>query len=257
MIYDKLFVGLMGLLAAEEADATNARIARYVLTHAHELGDISVKALATACHVGTGSVSRFVREAGFGSFAELREAFVEALYEFERLEGANSDERGRALSARVVSSIERAAATVDSAALSRLVADLASFDRVSAYGFLKAQAAALDLQADMLMQGRYVSTCVSPADQIDRIERAHADELVLVFSYTGSYFDAYDLRASLTRRDRPKIWMVCGSARPLPPFVADCLLFSSDQSRFGHPCQLEYVAALIAQEYAARCAASQ
>jgi hypothetical protein len=72
----------------------------------------------------------------------------------------------------------------------------------------------------------------------------------VVFSYTGSYFDVRDLRESLARLDRPKIWMVCGSPRPLPPFVADRLSFSSNQSRFGHPYQLEYVAGLIAQEYA-------
>lgn len=251
MIYDKLSVDLLGLLATEEADATNAQIARYVLTHAHEFGDLSVKALAAACHVGVGSVSRFAREAGFESFAELRDAFADASQEFERLEGTNSKERGHTLAMRVALSVERAAATVDGAALSRLVADLASFDKVCAYGFLKAQAAALDLQVDMLMQGKYISTCASPAEQLDRIAHAFADELVVVFSYTGSYFDAHDLRETLARRDPPKIWMVCGSSRPLPPFVADRVLFSSDQNRFGHPYQLEYVAGLIAQEYAA------
>ncbi|MDO4404653.1 MAG: MurR/RpiR family transcriptional regulator [Atopobiaceae bacterium] len=251
MIYDKLSVGLLGLLATEEADATDAQIARYVLAHAAELDDLSVKELAAACHVGTGSVSRFAREAGFGGFAELRDAFAEASRKFERLEGASTDERGHALALRIASSIKRAAATVDGAALTRLVADLASYDKVYAFGFLKAQAAALDLQVDLLMQGKYIGTCASPSDQIDHIARARSDELVVVFSYTGSYFDARDLRESLARRDRPKIWMVCGSGRPLPPFVADRLLFSSDQSRFGHPYQLEYVAGLITQEYAA------
>lgn len=251
MIYDRLSVDLLGLLATEGANATNAHIARHVLSHAHELGDLSVKELAAACHVGTGSVSRFARDAGFESFAELRATFAEASQEFELLQEEPAG-RANALATRIAASVERAAASVDQAALSRLIDDLTHYDKIHAFGLLKAQAAALDLQVNLLMQGKFVSTCTSPTEQLERISRARADELVVVFSYTGSFFEARDLRQPLARVDRPKIWVVCGSDRAMPSYVADRLLFSSDQSRFGHPYQLEYIADLIAQEYAAR-----
>lgn len=252
MIYDRLSVDLLGLLTTEEADATNAQVARYVLSHVRELGDLSVKELATACHVGTGSVSRFARAAGFEDFAELRAAFAEASHEFECLEAKNPKDRAHDLATRVSAAVKQTATTIDLAALTRLVDDLACYEKVHAFGLLKAQAAALDLQVDLLMQGKYISTCASPAEQLERIARAKVDELVVVFSYTGSFFEARDLRQSLARLDRPKVWVVCGDVRPLPTFVADRLLFQSDHSRFGHPYQLEYVANLIAQEFAAR-----
>lgn len=251
MIYDRLSVDLLGLLSIEDADSASAQIARYVLSHAHELGDLSIKELAAACHVGAGSVSRFAREVGFADFAELREAFAETSHEYELLDAGSPELRRILLAERVATSVAQAAKTIDRDALARLVDDLLRYEKVQAFGLLKAQAAALDLQVNLLMQGKYVATCTSPAEQFDRIARAKFDELLVVFSYTGSFFDARDLHKALARMDRPKIWVVCGNARSLPSFVADRLLFASDQSRYGHPYQLEYVADLIAQEYAA------
>ena len=69
MIYDKLSVGLLGLLATEEADATNAQIARYVLAHAAELDDLSVKELASASNERQ-DAARHLKAASWG-FARL------------------------------------------------------------------------------------------------------------------------------------------------------------------------------------------
>lgn len=249
MIYDKLTVALLGTLATERKDSTNAHIARYLLAHQDELADLSVKALASACSVGAGSVSRFCREVGFESFDELRRAYGGSVRRFEL---ANEQDTTRSFVQKVKASVDAAATTVDTEALGRLVADLLSYENVSVYGMLKAQAAAVDLQVDLLMQGKYVDTCVNHAEQLRRIAQAGADELIVVFSYTGSYFDARDMTEALRRAQRPKIWVVCGRRHELPPFVSDRLLFTSTGSQLGHPYQLEVIAGLIAQEYACR-----
>ena len=100
------------------------------------------------------------------------------------------------------------------------------------------------------MQDKYVDTCVSHAEQLRRIAQASSDELIIIFSYTGSYFDSRDLTEAMRRIDRPKIWVVCGRRHQLPSFVADRVLFSSSGQQSGHPYQLELVAGLVAQEYA-------
>ena len=69
MTYDKLTVALLSMLSAEDRDSTNAQVARYLLAHADEAGALSIKELAAAAHVGTGTISRFARDAGFASFA--------------------------------------------------------------------------------------------------------------------------------------------------------------------------------------------
>ena len=256
MIYDKLPVALLSVLATEREGTTNAVIARYLVTHADRLQDLSVKGVATACSVGVGSVSRFCRDAGFSGFEELRSALAAAGRSFEPMPGEGPfSARAKGHAELVGDALRRVAVTIDQRSLGLLVDDLASHERVFACGMLKAQAAAVDLQVDLLMLGRYVETSVSYADQLARIAKAGRDELVVVFSYTGSYFDATDFSGALARVDRPRIWVVAGERRPQPAYVYGCLAFESDGSQLAHPFQLEMAAALISQEYARRVAA--
>lgn len=251
MIYDRLPVALVSFLTSEPSTSTNAGIARYLLAHAGEVDELSVKSLAAACHVGTGSVSRFAKEAGFESFAELRDAFLETSSSFTAVEGANAKQRAATLARTIAESFARVYASLDEGALSRLVTDLHDYEEIGVYGLLKAQAAATDLTVDLLMQGKLADTSVSPTEQARRIQEAGSNKLIITFSYTGTYFDGVAVEESLRRADQPKVWIVSGTAARRMPFHADYLLFASDHGQLTHPYQLEYVAGIIAQEYAA------
>jgi len=76
MIYEKLPVVLLSELATEKSDSTNHVIADYVLTHQKEIKEMGIKELAAECHVGTGSVSRFVRDIGLKDFTELKNILI-------------------------------------------------------------------------------------------------------------------------------------------------------------------------------------
>lgn len=252
MIYDKLPVALLSALATERKQSINATIARHLVSNIGELRDVTVKGVARACNAGIGSVSRFCRDVGFSDFEELRTALGEASRSFER---ASYEEdfphRAEEHAELVAQSLLQTARSIDERMMRALVADLHAYDAIFACGMLKAQAAAIDLQVDLLMQGKYVDTCVSYADQLEHIASARADELVVVFSYTGDYFTARDLSSSLARLDRPRIWVVAGTRHPQPDYVYGCLAFDSGQSQLTHPFQLEMAAALIAQEFRA------
>ena len=251
MIYDKLPVALLSALSTGRANTANAAIAQYLVSHLDTVGDISVKGLASACNVGTGSVSRFCRDVGFQDFDELRSSLAAARRTFEvASDQGDPAARAREHATAVAGAVTQAAMTVDQRLLSALVSDLRSYDKVFACGMLKAQAAAIDLQVDLLMLGKYVDTCVSYADQVRHIAQARADELVVAFSYTGTYFAETDLSKDLARIDRPRIWVVAGSRAPQPDYVYGCLPFESDLGQLGHPHQLEIVEGLIAQEFA-------
>lgn len=245
MIYDTLHVALLSSIAADER-STNAAIARYVLEQGVHIGDLTVRGLADACHVGTGTVSRFCREVGFASFDDMREALCSTDRSFERV---SIEELTRAAS-KAMLDVTR---TVNADALESLARDVIAYDKVSAFGLLKGQAAATCLQVDLIMQGKYIDTCVSYAEQIERLGSAGRDELFVVFSYTGSYFDSERLRESLYRLDRPRIWMVCGRGVSVPEPVYATLSFETDFGRLGHPYQLQLVASMVAQAYARLC----
>ena len=245
MIYDRLAVSLLSMLSTEREGSANATIARYLIEHAGSLSNVGVKTLAEACNVGTGSISRFCRDAGYSSFEDLRMALEERDRRFERPRASHAEIVG--------TSLQQVEETLDRKLLGLLVDDLIKYEHVFVCGMLKAQAAAVDLQVDLLMLGKCVDTCVSYAEQLSRIAKARHDELVVVFSYTGSYFSASDLSSAFGRLDRPRIWVVAGARVPQPHYVYGCLPFESNMGQLTHPFQLEMAAAMISQEYASRC----
>ena len=251
MIYDKLPVALLSALSTEREGTTNAIIARYLVTHSHELHDVTIKGVASACNVGMGSVSRFCRDVGFRDFDELRSALgrTSKLFTVASCEDNLSD-RMEEHASYIGQSLQHVASTLDVRMLHSLVEDLHKYQTVFVCGMLKAQAAAIDLQVDLLMMGKYVETCVGYAEQLRRIAAAREDDLVLVFSYTGSYFESSDLKNVLSRIDRPRIWLIAGTKKPQPEYVYSCLSFESDLEQLTHPFQLEMAAAIISQEYA-------
>lgn len=250
MIYRKLPVILLSVVSTEPEESTNAAIAEYLLTHRAEAAAMGVRQLADACAVGTGSISRFCREVGLRSFAELKEALFESEDLFERVEG---DDLPLAWGRCASAALGRAAVSVSRPKLQELAREIEKHNHVEAYGLLKAEAAALCLQTDLLLLGKRVHTKVSYADQLARILAAPEDGLLIIFSYTGDYFSYREFSADELRHlRRSEIWMVCPRGVELPDFVSDVVPFDSDGSQLGHPYQLQAVASLIAQEYAAR-----
>ena len=101
-----------------------------------------------------------------------------------------------------------------------------------------------------MMLGKRIDTCVAYAQQMDKLISATEDELIIIFSYTASYFDYPDLREHRDVFKRPRIWMVCGNTENVPSCVDEVLLFASKRDQLSHPYQLEAVASLLAQQYA-------
>ena len=58
MIYDRLMVALLSLLSTESQGSTNALLADFIIRNIDLLSDLSVKELATACHVRIARVRR-------------------------------------------------------------------------------------------------------------------------------------------------------------------------------------------------------
>ncbi len=252
MIYDKLPVALLSSLAAEKISSTNSAIAEYILTHIEEIKNIGIKELSSNCHVGTGSISRFCKDIGLSDFSELKELIVDSDFSFQQIEEtATSSARIKKWSSHVNHSINTVAKTIDIDKIHLLCDDILHYEKIYAFGMLKAEAAAINLQVDMLMQGKYIGTCVSYPEQIERIYDSEKDTLIIVFSYTGDYFNNPDIKLHSDLLKNPKIWMICSTNNPLPNFVDNNILFASKHDQLSHPYQLQAVSSIISQEYCA------
>ena len=135
----------------------------------------------------------------------------------------------------------------------RLAGEIKEAKRAAAFGLLKAETAAIILQSDLTMLGKNVVTKVAFREQMDYLSSAGSEDLVIIFSYTGIYFD-YGLPRDVLRQG-PRVWLVTGrpdirerfKEKGLP--VNRLLTFQSEQDFVSHPYQLQFAASLIAQRY--------
>lgn len=251
MIYDKLPVVILSALASEKKDATNSWIASWILEHLEEASSMGIKQIAEACHVGTGSVSRFCKDIGFNDFAEFREALLRTDAHFERTDASSFEARRNAWLTHVSGAMKTAAESISQKQIHKLCEDMRKYEKIAVFGMLKGISAAIAMQVDMRMLGRHVHTSVSYAEQTEYLKQAGKDTLIIIFSYTGSYFSYDRFRGSEKHLVLPKIWMICGSAQKQPAYVDEVILFQSEQDQIGHPYQLQTVESILMQEYAA------
>lgn len=253
MIYGKLPVVFLSTIASEKNGSTNSVIASWILDHMDEVRGMGIRELAARCHVGSGSVSRFCKEIGLEDFAELKEMLQSSEFYFETYSRSQTPAgRVKDYGQKVKQCIDMVTTSLSMRTLTALCDDLTRYEEVAVFGLLKAETAAWNLQSDLLMLGKKVYTHMSYAEQIRYIQSAGDDTLILIFSYTGSYFEYQKEPISWDKRNHPKVWMVTGKKPENDRYVDRILEFASMQDQSSHPYQLQYIAGLIAQEYASR-----
>lgn len=250
MIYGKLPVVFLGLLASEKNGSTNSVIASYILDNLDNMKDIGIQQFAEECNVSNSSISRFCRDIGLESFLELKILLNQAnLKKGPEASSGNFLERRQVYTEHIIDGIMQVSSSLSENMIQELVQDIYKFDQVATFGLMKAETASLILQSDLLMYGKKIFTNISFKEQIDYLMKVDDSHLVILFSFTGSFFDYAAIKPFLRKKKSPKIWMITGGHTSVPPFVSKCLRFSSKQGHFEHPGQLNFVATLIAQEY--------
>ena len=252
--YGKLPVVLLSEIAASKEDTYRCRIAAYLLSRVKE--KVTAEEIARDCFVSKSAVSRFCREIGLEDFDELKEIVMEADRPFGFI-GDSYDTSSRAdiVVQKAAEAMKQVAKTLDYPALDRLTSDMVKARRIACFGLLKAETAAINLQCDLAMLGFTAVTKVAYKDQMDFLIRSEAEDLILIFSYQGIFFD-YDLPPEI-RKARGRIWVITGSPSVKEqllkkPMIHDVLTFESSLDFLSHPYQLLAVSGIIAQETAAR-----
>lgn len=250
MIYGKLPVTFLSAIANEKYDSINSTIARYILAHLNDLRSLGIEDIARRCNVSSASLSRFCKDIGLQNFAELRELLDSNQLNFEQQQFyADAQMRCIAHMDSVITSIQQVASTVDLKKIQRLCHEIYNHKYVAAFGHLKAGAASINLQSDLLMQGKQIYTNYSYPQQLKYISKVKADTLVIIFSYTGAYFDYQRDFSIQMKANAPSIWIISGQKRRYPPFVTEAIHFSSLHNQASHPYQLLFISSLISHEY--------
>lgn len=250
-MYGKLLVVALGTIASERSGSTNQIIAQYIMEHLPDIQQLSLAELADACRVGTGSVSRFCREIGLQSFAELKELLAANENHTEISRADSFAQRVLEYQCRAQNSIAQAACQLPEEKILSLCRDIHRYQQVAAFGMLRSESVALNFQGNLVAQGKYIFTTLTYKQQIEYIEAATEKNLILIFSNEGVYFDAQYGGTLPPRLKAPKICLITSAARKsFSPCIDEVIRFHSDHRHHRHPYQMQFVADVIASEYA-------
>ena len=240
-------------MVSSRADSTNGHIAAYVIGHMKELQNDSIRDLAAKANVSPSSVSRFCRDIGLQDFNELKSLAASYQPPFHLTSHSEDpvQQKNDYITA-VESSIEMVRKSIDMKQIDRLCEDIRNYERVSVFGVLKSEGVSMNLQADLALLGKQVITKLPFSEQLDYLESADEQDLIIIFSYRGVYFDY-----GLPHKDdkpvgrKPKIYFITSDTGARRSRRYDEVIwFSSRQDQASHPYQLQVVAGLIAERYA-------
>ncbi|MFQ9923574.1 MAG: MurR/RpiR family transcriptional regulator [Beduini sp.] len=249
MLYSKLPIIFLSTLASEKDGSTNSLIAEFILTHLNDMEAIGIRELAEQCHVAISSISRFCKEIGLQDYNELKTLLTLPDLRFELYSSSPLlEKRIEEYSVKIKESIDQVIKSIQPKQIRQLCQDIQRYHKVALFGLMKAGSVALNLQSDLLMLGKVTYTKISYKQQMEYLKSATQDDLIIIFSYTGAYFD-YEFRRLPQSLKCPKLYFVYGGEEPQEEFI-ETIHFDSLQDQASHPYQLQCIASLIAQEYA-------
>lgn len=253
MLYGKLPIVFLSTLASEKKDSTNSQIATYLLNHLDDIKDIGIQEIAKECSVAMSSISRFCKEIGLNDFNELRELLISIKMNFEQYSSSSkAKNRLEEYSLKVKESITMVEKSIDMQQINALCKEIQKYQQVGIFGLLKAGAVAFNLQSDLLMLGKQTYSHISYKQQLQYISSTNEDDLLIIFSYTECYFDYPDISTLKNKLKKPQIWLISSKQESYPDFIDHVITFDSKRDQNSHPYQLQFIASLIAQEYARR-----
>ena len=252
MFYGKLPIMVLSEMVSNKRDSTNGQIAAFILEHLDEIRDDSIRDLASKTHVSISSISRFCRDMGLQDYMEFKNLIATTSLKFEICSQSKSltvqkDE----YIAAVQDSLARVHNSLDMKLLYQLADDIRRYPKVAIFGMLKAETVAMNLQSDLAMLGKVSTTNVQFSEQMNYLSKVDAEDLIIIFSFSGIYYDYGMPRSHLNHRgNRPKIYFITSDKDAKSGSYDHVIWFDSKQDQASHPYQLQLIGGLIAQCYA-------
>lgn len=206
-----MIIMLLAMLNSEPIGTNDYRISRFILSNLEEIQQYNISQLAKACFVSVSSISRYCRKIGFQDFNELKQQFYqwEDIGERKFHYAGQSNQIFDSYFDSVIQNLQLMRSSIDQQALQNLAADIISYPNVAAFGTLHSQSVVLNLQADLLTSGIVMDTRTRFQEQLEYIEKADQDTLILLFSRGGSHLKRFLIHnLQLSMKQKPKMIML-------------------------------------------------
>ncbi len=253
-----LMIILSSAINSEPIDSNNYKIAKYIIEHIHELEDITLTELAKNCYVSNSSISRFCRAIGFKDFNTLKiqvarfaseNKYAKEKFQFKPF---NDQSVCQSYILSVIDNLNHLYQPSLDKEIQQLVNDIAHYQKIAAFGYLQSENIALNMQYDLRTNNKIIFSCIKFVDQVEYIQKADKNTLIIIFSESGTYFDRVFQRTKPFKntKDKPKICMITANANLSLPYVDQMITCHSRNDYASHPYPLGVIADLICIQYA-------
>ena len=132
-----------------------------------------------------------------------------------------------------------------------LVQEISSYQKIAAFGYMQSESVACNLQFDLQTSGKLIFSCFNIKDQADYITDADENNLIIIFSESGTYFDRIFPRAKpfKSNKKKPKICMITSDQSIEYPFIDFYIRYNSKGGYASHPYPLQLISDLICIKY--------
>ena len=205
-----LRIALFSIIDREEEGSNNYIIAKYLLKNYNNLSGVSLTEISKSCNLSKAAVSRFCKELGLMDYIDLQ-MLIRTGSQKERVTGSNmSEEEQKADYYRMVhTAYEDLKSVMAQKETEDLIHDLKNYEHIYAFGHLQASHIAYILGNSLAMYNKFLYTTQSWPEQVEKIEQATSEELIIIFSASGDYFKRLDINLRFLKKENaPKVYLV-------------------------------------------------
>lgn len=249
-----LIIMLISTINSEPIGSNNHNIASYILNNIDSLEQESISSIANECYVSNSSISRFCRHIGLKDFNELKDQikkYREINSNKFHYEDKNEKNYIDSYINQMIENMMLVKNSLDIEKINNLVNDIHQYENIYAFGCLQSSYAALNLQADMITNGKIITTGLNILDQINFIDHSDENDLIIIFSKSGKYFEyAYRDYIPKFEKNNSKIYMITMNDHILKyPFIDEIIYYDCKEDYSSHPYPLHTISSLISLIY--------
>ena len=217
-------IQLLNIINRDAVDSTNFIIAKYILECLEQTKVVTTQELAINCNVSKSSISRFCRKIGYEDFMELQIAvasynsYLNERFPYTQMQDMKSVVQNYLISTKNI--VEYMEAHIDIKVLNEIIDHIHDYERVILMGHVQSSFPAFSLQHYLTILHKFVYTTQDLNEQKEMLETLDENNLVIIFSAGGKFFERVIERVSvMNRKNIPRIYEITANKATHYPFV--------------------------------------
>lgn len=205
---------LLSIINRFPNESPNYKIADYLLHHLGEINHMTTGLLAQQCHVSKSAVSRFCRLIGLEDFLDLQIMIRSGQHSFHHLQYETYAD------VDFINHIQQDLHSLPQLHIHSIVNDLHRYQSIYVMGHLQSSLPAYNLQYHLAQVGKLIRCYDSIVEQKRILIHSTCDDLIIIFTHSGKFFDRIMVRPSQLKSCQAKIYVISMmTPNKIPPYI--------------------------------------